>query len=360
MRSPRVDFKYIRTHPNVTFEAVAAHYGLELQKGGADPQQQKMLCPFHDDHKPSLNVNVTKKNFHCFPCGAKGNVVDFVAQMEQIQKDDIRKAFVLTAEICGVETSALTGKTKSKKISPLERVKSRQNGNSGEPIGKVVRSTDTSPDAENDANPVSAAPKDFEPYTRELPLERDHPYLASRAIDPETAEKFDIGYCKAGFQKGRVAIRLHDPEGNPLGYGGRWAEDEPPEDTPRYLLPKHFPKEHVLYNAHRLPADCEEVVLVESYWSVFRLNALGVPAVSTMGWALSEEHCAILRRRGIGAVVVLFDGDDAGRKGSEAAVKQLVQSFFVWAPAVEDGFKPHKSDEALLRRLLDIEDNSNP
>jgi hypothetical protein len=49
----------------------------------------------------------------------------------------------------------------------------------------------------------------------------------------------------------------------------------------------------------------------------------------------------------------------AGRKGAEGAVKQLVKTFFVWAPDVADGFKPHSADEAVLRELLDIKDNSS-
>lgn len=362
MPTPRVDFKYVRSHPNVTFETVAAHYGIELLRSGSDPDQRTTLCPFHDDNKPSLNIHVRKNNFHCFACGAKGNVAEFVADMEQIGRSnaDIRKAYVTLAEICGVETSPAAGKTGSKKLTPLERVKLRQDGNSGEPAGETVGTEDSSSDAEPDANPVSEAPAEFTPYTRELPLEREHPYLTDRGVSLKTAEKFEVGYCKAGYQKGRIAFRLHDPDGNPLGYGGRWAEDEPPEGKPRYLLPKHFPKEHVLYGVHRLPTDCPEVVLTESHWSVLRLDELGVPAIATMGWALSEEHCAILRRRGVGSIVVLFDGDDAGRAGSEKAVKQLVKSFFVWAPAVEDGFKPHKASEAMLRESLDIEDSNNP
>jgi len=350
MPSPRVDFKFIRTHGGVTFEAVTAHYQMELHNGGSDPAQKKTRCPFHDDHDPSLNINLDKKNFHCFPCGAKGNILDFIMQIEQTK---LRPAAIKLAEICGVETAPSDRNgTGARRKTPLERLKTRQNGNSDETASKFVQSEDTEPEAEPEANPEPDAPaSEFEPYARELPLDPEHPYLKSRGLEPETIGEFELGFCKAGFQKGRIAIRLRDVDGNPLGYAGRWADDELPEGKPRYLLPKHFPKEAVLFNAHRMEPG-GVVMLVESYWSVFRLYELGVPAVSPMGWSISDQHVELLQKLGVQHVFILFDGDKAGREGSASVVEKLVRKFYVQAPDVPDGFKPHKADEALLRELL--------
>jgi hypothetical protein len=60
-------------------------------------------------------------------------------------------------------------------------------------------------------------------------------------------------------------------------------------------------------------------VLVEGYWSVFRLHALGVLVVGLMGWSVAPEHFALLRERGTRYVTLLLDGDDAGRKARERA-----------------------------------------
>ena len=126
MPTQRVDFRFIRTHGGVTFEAVASHYGLELLRGGGDAAQKKALCPFHDDHDPSLSINLEKKNFQCFACGAKGNILDFVKQIEQ---SELRPAAIKLAEICGVETApARRNDTPARRITPLERLKARQNG----------------------------------------------------------------------------------------------------------------------------------------------------------------------------------------------------------------------------------------
>ena len=357
MPSKRVDIKYVRTHPSVSFEAVAAHYGLELEPAGSDPAQKKTLCPFHDDKKPSLNVNLDKRVYNCFACKAGGNIVDFVIGMEEINGHDAaRVGAIKLAEICGVETSPQGGSAggKRKAMSPKERIAARESKEPEETPADDA-SEDT-PEATASSEPAEATrdntPAQFEPYTRELPLAAEHPYLAERGLKPETIETFGLGYCKAGFQKGRIAIRLHDALGNPLGYAGRWAEAEPPEGTPRYLLPKGFPKEQVLFNANRVAPVSDEIVLVESYWSVFRLYELGVDAVSSMGRSLSPHHVEILIGLGVERVTVLFDGDAAGREGTAAAVEALVKSFYVRTPDVPDGFKPHKADEALLHELL--------
>lgn len=353
MPSPRVDFKYIRTHPNVSFETVAAHYGLSLEKGGADPEQKKTLCPFHDDQKPSLNINLEKRNFHCFACGAKGNVLDFVALIQQIE---IRPAAIALAEICGVETAAPSGgrQKPTPAMTPLERIKARQGETSATSSDEeaATDNEESEVDTETPADPQQTEDA-FQPYTRTLPLDANHSYLKERGLSSETIADFELGFCKAGYQRGRIAIRLHDIDGNPLGYAGRWAETAPPDDTSRYLLPKNFPKETVLFNAHRINRG-EDLILVESYWSVFRLWQLGEhQVVSLMGWSLSDRHIELLRELNVQRVLILFDGDAAGREATAAAIEKLVGAFYVRAPEVPDGFKPHSADESLLRKFLE-------
>ena len=367
MTSRRVDIRHVREHPGVTFEAVMAHYGLELLPSGSKPEQCKVLCPFHDDHKPSCGVNLKKKQFHCFPCGAGGNILDFVMQMEEI---DARTGAIKLAEICEIETapnSANTNRRPAKKLSPAERLRERHasagttesNSEKTPTQAKPAESTKKTPTPKKGARPAQEAAEsasedtsDFEPYTRKLDLLHDHPYLRERGIDPKLAEWLEIGYCARGFQRGRIAIRLHDAEGTPLGYAGRWAEKDPPEGQVRYLLPRNFPKHEVLYNFHRIMPEGEALVIVESFWSVFRLHQLGIPAVAPMGWALSPEQITLITRHDIKRVVLLLDGDKAGRDGVAAVLPELAKHLYVRAPEVPDGFKPHKADEALLRHLL--------
>ena len=93
--------------------------------------------------------------------------------------------------------------------------------------------------------------------------------------------------------QGRICIPIHDERGMLVAYTGRWASDELPEGVPKYDLPRQIPKRRVLYNLHRV-IGAEHLVLVEGYWSVFRLHGLGVSAVSLMGRTLSVEQETLL------------------------------------------------------------------
>jgi DNA primase len=151
---------------------------------------------------------------------------------------------------------------------------------------------------------------------------------------------------------GRICIPIHDAAGALVAYAGRWP-GEPPEGVERYLLPKQFQKSRVLFNLHRLN-DAEHLVLVEGYWSTFRLHAMGVPVAALMGSSVSEEQLALLRERGTRRLTLLWDGDDAGRKARERWLPVIANTFFVRAPHLPDGEKPDTLDEAELRELVSI------
>ena len=95
-------------------------------------------------------------------------------------------------------------------------------------------------------------------------------------------------------------------------------------------------------------------MLVEGYWSAFRLHALGVPVAALMGSSVSEEQLALLRERGTRYVTALWDGDDAGRKARERALPALADAFFVRAPLLPEGRSRTRSPERALRGLVDL------
>ena len=340
MPAKHVDIKYVREHAD--FAAVLEHYGVALR--GTGPQRTA-LCPFHRERRGSFSANLDDRIFQCFGCEAKGNVIDFVMLSDDV---NAREAAIAIADICGIETAPPRGsraKRKTSKRSPQKK-------------------TSTAADASDDGDSPAAeaeeeAPHHTEPEPTEnqplsfmLKLDPDHPYLTDRA-SRDTIKTFGLGFCSRGMMKGRIAIEIHNPDGDLVAYAGRWAEEEPPEDVARYLLPKQFHKQLELFNIHRIPNSSDAVVLVESYWSVFRLHALGVQTVSPMGRSISEQQIELLMRRGVTHVTVLFDGDDAGRKGTEKAVVALSRRCFVRAPEVPDGFKPHSADEALVKELIE-------
>ena len=98
--------------------------------------------------------------------------------------------------------------------------------------------------------------------------------------------------------QGWICIPIHDERGVLVAYAGRRATEELPRGVPKYILPRGFEKRRVLFNLHRV-AGAEHLILVEGYWSVFRLHALGLPAVALMGRVLSAEQETLLIESGV-------------------------------------------------------------
>jgi len=141
-----VDFKTVREH--LDFHDVLAHYGIEEQGTG---EQFKIICPFHNDHKPSCGINMAKQVYNCFACDAGGNALDFVAHMEGLDPDvpkELRKAAMAAAEIFGI-TEALERpakgqaktKPKGKDAKPMELWLGRAASASGDFFGGPLRQT---------------------------------------------------------------------------------------------------------------------------------------------------------------------------------------------------------------------------
>ena len=334
----RVDIKYVREHCD--FAAVLAHYEVVLRGKGP---QRTALCPFHRERKGSFNVNLERRLFHCFGCEAKGNVIDFVMEMDGV---DARKAAITIAEICSMETVP-PGDERPQRKGKRKSTKKAKQADASAPADEAP----AEPSADEEAEAEQPEPTENEPLGFELKLDPEHPYLTTRASEA-IVTTFGLGFCSRGMMKGRIAIPIHNAKGDLLAYAGRWAEAEPPDDVARYLLPKQFHKQLELFNIHRLPESATAAVLVESYWSVFRLHELGIPTVSPMGHAISEMQIALLLGRGITYITVLFDGDKAGYLGNEKAVPELARHCFVHAPEVPSGFKPHQADEALIKKLV--------
>ena len=287
MTTQRIDFAVVKEQ--ASFSAVLDRYGIKHQNSHG---RASVLCPFHDDHKPSLSVDFEQKLFHCFSCEEKGSILDFVAKMEKVT---LFEAARMIADWCGLTAN-----------------------------GK--RSLDF---------PVKSAEEVNRPLGFTLQLDPTHPYLAERGLTPEIIDTFGLGYCGKGLHNGRIAIPIHDASGNLVAYAGRWASDGVPEGTPKYMLPKGFRKNHVLFNYHRVAAivcSVGHVFIVEGYWSVFRLHDLGVPAVALMGGTLSEEQEMLLVRAGARTLILLLDADEPGRAATAELLPRLSRRFFVRAP----------------------------
>ena len=317
----RIDFRTLKRH--ASFQVVLDRYGLAGHRTG---RRHFILCPLHRESEPSCLIDHARNRFRCFGCGEGGSILDFVAKLENCT---IAEAAALLAEWCKVGNEAVK---------------------TGSPCGAGSKAAGPS----GATSEVSADEAGInQPLQYRLRLDPSHPYLTERGLAPDIIERFGLGFCDRGMMRGRIAIPIHDEAGRLVAYAGRWAATEVPRSRPRYLLPRGFRKQRVLFNLYRV-AGASALVIVESYWSVFRLAALGVPAAALMGRDLSAAQLALLVAAGVDHVRIMLDGDEPGRSATLTMLPELARHVFVKRLELPDATKPHSAPEDVLRRLISV------
>ncbi len=153
---------------------------------------------------------------------------------------------------------------------------------------------------------------------------------------------------------GRYVIPLHDEQGRLVGYAGRSLDDS----EPKYLFPsrdKGFYKSRLVFNLHRvlkrIGAD-DPVIVVEGFFDCMKVEQAGFPALGLLGSSLSAEQEELIASH-FNRVVLMFDGDDAGRSAAADALTRLSQRLFVRVVSLGDGVQPDQLDSEELRRILE-------
>jgi len=178
-------------------------------------------------------------------------------------------------------------------------------------------------------------------------LDSQHPYLVQRRISNETAQHFGAGfYSGPGTMSGRVAIPIHYRDGNLVAYAGRSIDDS----LPKYRFPAGFRKSQELYNLHQVIADarCKRVILVGGFFDGWKVSQAGFPCVvGLMGCALSNMQAALLEGH-FKEVILLLDGDLAGRTATATISERLGHKLRIQVAHVPDGLQP---DRLSMREL---------
>ncbi len=328
MSKPFIDFTAVKAA--VSMEQVLDHYNLRpdmrvIRNGDG----LEGACPIHKGtNTTQFKVSLSKNCWNCFSdCKCGGNVLDFIAKMEQT---DIYTAALRADEWFNLGLAQQGQKPETRRAGNCAKAESSA------PPGKPQPppNTTTSLASPEDDGPVEIGcnpPLQFELKN----LKSDHPYFAERGLTPETVAAFGLGYCAKGTMAGRIVIPIHSHEGSLVGYAGRWPGDEPPEERPKYKLPKGFRKSAEVFNLHRAlqePDHEQPLIIVEGYFDVLRLWQLGWKrVVALMGCSLSTVQEELLKRgmrTGI-RIGLMFDEDDAGRQGREAALARLARFAYV-------------------------------
>ena len=305
-------------------------------------RSHKGLCPFHQEKTPSFTVNPDRGIFHCFGCQESGNAFAFLMRHENLTFPEAVR--MLAAEV-GVEVPESGGRD----AGVTERLLA-----ANDVAQRLYR--------ESLAGDVGRGARE---------------YLAGRGIDATLAEKYGIGFAppgwdvlsrrlsqneipaalgeKAGLLKARqsgghydllrerVTFPIRDVRGRIVGFGGRALEG----GEPKYLNTPETPVFRKREGFYGFPSALEpirradRVVVVEGYFDQIALDRAGLSeAVATCGTALSEEHARNLRRR-TRNVVLLFDGDEAGRRAALRALELLLpHGLRVKAAALPPGEDP--------------------
>jgi DNA primase len=313
-KRPFIDFRDIRSR--ITMEQVLEHYGVlgTFKRSGHNLSGP---CPIHKgSNSTQFRVETEKNIWHCFSeCKRGGNVLDFIAKMENIS---IHDAALKACEWFGI---------------PLEEVKT--SGKAAEPEQNAPAAA-AEPKAQSKPVPK---PEDNAPNTplkfKLDKLQREHPYLTQeRGLTQETIIDFGLGYFTGdkGLMVGRIVIPIHNVKGEVVAYAGRWP-GQPPEDTEKYKLPPKFNKMSEVFNLDRAikePAD-KPLVIVEGFFSVIKLHQLGWrKVVALMGWFMSPTQEELIREHVEAShIIVMLDENEAGQEAREKIAGRLAKFAFV-------------------------------
>jgi len=312
MESNWVDFRAIKQA--VGIEQVLGRYGVKLRRSG---KKLRGPCPIHrGEGTDTFHASIDKNAFHCFSCQAKGNVLDLVAAMEHCS---LREAALKVRDWFSISGPL----PETAKPGPGAQLAREAAGDKGEPN-----------------KPLSF---------RLQGIDYHHPYLAGRGVDPETAEYFGVGFFPGkGSMHGRIVIPIDNERGELVAYAGRSIDGS----EPKYKMPAGFKKSQVLYNLVRAAEETDgRVVLVEGFFDCIRVTQAGHACVALMGSSMSDEQEIKLRTH-FRQVIVMLDGDEAGRRAVGEIADRLTRKVWVRVVDLPDGGQPDQLSTEELERLL--------
>jgi DNA primase len=327
---------------------------VQLKKSG---QNWKGLCPFHQEKTPSFMVNPSKQIFHCFGCGAGGDVITFLLKHDSLS---FHEAVSLLARKAGIALDP--EKLGRKNIQKEELIRTALNKAATFFAGKLQESK------------AAGA------------------YFKERKVSPESVDLFQLGYAPAGWNnllnymrksgfrdeilkeaglavsgnKGlydmfreRMIFPIRSINGNVVAFGGRALDDSLPKyiNSPETAV---FRKSEALYGLHTGKDAIRSkgfVIIVEGYMDVIICFQHGFQnVVAPLGTSLTAGHLQRLRKMTDTAVIV-FDGDTAGINAARRSIPLLCQNNFrarmLSLPGNEDpdSFLVKNGSEAFAERL---------
>ena len=290
------------------------------------------LCPFHNEKTPSFFVFPNQEDYHCFGCGAGGDVITFIMSVENL---DYPSAVEFLCKRAGMEMPADSDRDKSELVQRARLYELNKEA------ARFFRDCLSGPDAEIARN-----------------------YLKKRELSPAVIRRFGLGYAPKTFDtlrhhlqslgytdeelrtaflcgksekngktyffdyfRGRVIFPIIDNFQNVIAFGGRAIEDG---DSPKYLNTSDTPvfkKSRNLFALNFARSCCSDcLILCEGYMDVISVHAAGFSnAVATLGTALTPEQARIMAKY-TKKVILAYDSDDAGTAATKRAIPILTEA----------------------------------
>lgn len=280
------------------------------------------ICPFHDDHNPSMSVSPEKGVYKCFVCGNAGNVFNFVMEYEKVS---FYEAVKIVADKIGVSIDISTSKKENTKKSPLYDIynisyKFYQN-NLNTVYGKDAKKYLLNRKIDEDV---------IKNFNIGLSLSDSELYNALKAKGFKDADIVSSGVAVQNgnniydIYKNRIMFPLYDLEGNVVGFSGRIYNQK---SESKYINTKEteiFKKGELLYNYHIAKKEARKeknIIVVEGFMDVIRLSTIGiVNVVATMGTAVTKYQLNLIQKLAPN-ITLMFDGDKAGEKATNAFIE---------------------------------------
>ena len=298
-------------------------------------QNLKGLCPFHQEKSPSFTVSPSRQIFHCFGCGAGGNVFSFLsritgASFPEVVRDLGRKVGIEVQESAGFNPQAAqTGRIEQvNQAASAWFHKNLQETKAGEPARNYLAERGIEP-ATISRFAIGVALGEWEGLIKALTQQgftAGDLAAAGLTVAREQAGKGATGYYDRF--RARVMFPIVDLRKRVVGFGGRTLGD----GTPKYLNSPDTPlfkKGQTLFafdQAREAIARTKTVIVVEGYFDAIALHQAGIThTVATLGTALTGEHIQALRRFASN-VVLLFDPDAAGVRAALRGLDLFVNS----------------------------------
>lgn len=300
---------------------------VQLKKSGRD---YSGLCPFHNEKTPSFHVSQEKQLFHCFGCGASGNLVQFVMRTENLDFVDALRQLADRAGIIIPENDDDFSDElheKKKKILEMNKIAARffysclKDSNIGERAFNYLKRRNIS------WKLITVFGLGCAPDRRDMLLQ----YLMGKGYKAEDIVEAGLAVRRDGkiYDKfrDRVMFPIIDVRGNVIGFGGRILHNN--KEVNGYKIPKYlnspetpvFDKGKNLFSLNLAKnAKASDMILCEGYMDVISVYQAGIQnIVATLGTAITENQAKLMLRYA-GEILICYDSDEAGVKAALRAI----------------------------------------